>query len=341
MMSIPVPSVSAQSLADLREAIRVIARDSNRIEVIQAFNFFSSTPGISGSYYEFSDEGLESGPARTNLVKVPGSYEFGNCGFVPDAGPSDRNAPDPEPARSTERAREPRCIKPYVEIGLTYARSTQDGQPALVFPDTDINFDLTTFAAQTGLGVSFPLSKTLTFRPIFLLGYSYVEEDADVEGEFVDELREVAGGILFDFEAESLLFGPAAEFEYRAAIDDDFDVESTLRYDHVFDYVLDASDEVLEGTNDFGIWTANVKGTKATGIELYSRELSLIGTFGGSYFPGDLGDKLLADYYLEGGGGVEIAADGIIKGLQGVELSGLYIWGPDVTGYKFGLSVNF
>jgi hypothetical protein len=331
---------SAQSLDELREDVREVADDVNRIGVFQAITFFSAAPGISGSSYRFSDDDPETSANYTNLIKLPISRDLGDCGFVPRESQVD-DGWAAQQVRNAQREAALNCIRPYGELSLSYLRSTEDDVDAVLFEDTEIDFDLTTFTAQAGFGLAIPVMNSLTFRPILLMGYSHIVEDADINGAFADEFEQAAGGIFFGFEANSFLLGGAAELEHQASIADDATLQSTLRYDHIVSDTFDASDEVLESTNDYGIWTANVRGKKTTDLTLFSREVAFTGSLGGAYFPGDTGDELLTDYFTDAGLGVEIKEDGIVNGIEGFSLSGRYIWGPDVTGYSFGLSLVF
>ena len=333
-------SALAQSLDELREDVREVADDVNRIGVFQAITFFSAAPGISGSSYRFSDDDPETSANYTNLIKLPISRDLGDCGFVPREGQAEDGRAERQ-ARNAQREAALNCIRPYGELSLSYLRATEDDVDAVLFEDTEIDFDLTTFTAQAGFGLAVPLPSSLTLRPILLLGYSHIDEDADINGAFADEFEQAAGGIFFGFEANSFLIGGAAELEHRASIADDVTLDSTIRYNHIVSDTFDASDDVLESTNDYGIWTANVRGRKKTDLTLLSREVAFIGSLGAAYFPGDTGDELLTDYFADAGLGVEIKEDRIVDGIDGFSLSGRYIFGPDVTGYSFGLSLIF
>ncbi|MGI9489729.1 MAG: hypothetical protein ACR2RF_28360 [Geminicoccaceae bacterium] len=209
------------------------------------------------------------------------------------------------------------------------------------FGDLEIDLDLKTFSPLAGAGLSIPLWEGAFFRPILLFGYSRVIDNSEPRGEFSDVIDAAASGILFDVEIDSLIYGAAADLGYRREVKSDVDLEAHLRYNQVLSDVVSASDRSMKRSNDFGVVTSDLEVNAKTGYTFFSRDVHAIGSIGGTYFPGRQGDNIRSDFYHEVGGGLELKEDRIIKGIKGLKLFGRYIFGDDVTGYKFGVNLTF
>ena len=312
-------ATAAQTNSDLQEAFRDAARSENAAAFFQAVSFFGASPGISGASYRFEDDGPDPSKTDVDLLKLPITHDF----------------------KSTEVCiAAVRCVRPYAELSLSYLRAKEE-LAIPEFGDLEIDFDLKTFSALAGAGLSIPLSEGAFLRPILLFGYSRVIDDSELRGEFSDVIDAAASGILFDVEIDSLIYGAAAELGYRREVRSDVDFEAHLRYNQVRSDVISASDRSLKRSNDFGVVTTDLEVDVKTGYTLFSRDVHAIGSIGGTYLPGRQGDNLDSDFYHEVGGGLELKEDRIIKGVKGLKLFGRYIFGDDVTGYKFGVKLTF
>lgn len=346
VLTIQAHHAAGQTIEDLREAFRDEAQTVNFVAVFQALSFFSASPGISGASYTFGGSAAGESGTDVNLFKLPISHEFKSTDFciggAGDLSGLDQAGTDAGAAGEEEPAADPgaHCVRPYAELSLSYLRAKENVLvPA--FGDFEIDFDIKTYSALAGGGVSIPLSKGTTFRPILLLGYSRVADDSDTSGVLKEVLDASASGIIYNVEINSLITGGAAELRHQRSLTSDTGLEAHIRYNHVLSSVLSASDSSLEQSNDFGVLTANAEINTRTGLTLFSRDLHVLGSLGGTYFPGEQGAQLQSDFYYEVGGGVEIKENGLIQGVEGFELFGRYILGDDVTGYSIGLSLTF
>ena len=311
----------------------------------QAIGLFSVAPGISGVNYEFGeDDDLGNSSAQINVFKVPLRREFaplGRCGVVNRLS-IERNFQETSPPGLSRRSSDPnrRCVRPYGEIALSYVRATET-QIIDFLDDYQIDFDVTMANALAGGGVTIPIDRRTMFRPLVLLGFSHVQDDAETSGVSADLIDPAAEGIYTNFEVNSLVFGGAAELRHQRRLTANSELDTHIRYSHVLVDTLSASDSSLERSNDFGVVSAGGEIDRKTGWRLFSRDLHLIGSLEGTYFPALIGDELGTDYLVGGGVGIEIKEDQIIRGVEGAQLFGRYIVGEDVTGYQVGLTLTF
>lgn len=343
-----LPPAASQTIEDLRDAFSDSAQAGNFVAIFQAISIFGASPGVSGAAYTFQAE-PDAEKTKINLFKVPTTHEFrptniclGGAGRSVASLAEVASFDETDDGAFGQRATDPgaHCIRPYAELSLSYLQA-EETAPIPAFGDLEIDFDITTLTALAGTGLSIPISKGTLFRPILLFGYSRVTDDSDVSGEFAGVINAAAGGILFDVEINSLILGAAAELRHEHTLTNGIGLEGRLRYNHVLSDVLSASDRSLEQTNDFGVLAANLDARAKTDQTLFSRDLYVLGSVGGTYFPGEQGERIGTDYYYEVGAGLEISEDRIIQGVNGFELFGRYIFGDGVTGYKLGFSVAF
>jgi hypothetical protein len=329
-------AAAAQSLDDLRDAVRDAVETENSVAVFQAISIFGASPGISGASYTFKDDDPDASTTDINVIKLPIAMDL----KPPEqCAAAVRNTSDEVP---DEDADDPawHCVKPYVELSLSYVNAEEQFNIPDI-GDVAVDFDLDIFSALAGAGFSIPLQKGTVFRPIFLLGYSHIADDTDISGDDGAVVAALVDGIALNIEIDSLLIGAAAELQHQHRIASNTDLDATIRYNHVISEVVSASDEALEKSNDFGILTAEAEINRKIGWEVFSRDVHAVGSLGGSFLLGEQGRQFDTDFYTEFGAGVEIKDDSLVQGVEGLQLFGRYILGPDVTGYKIGAKLTF
>lgn len=339
-------TADAQSIPGLRDAFREDITNINHVAGFQAIGLFAAAPGISGVNYEFGeDDNLGNSSAQIDVLKLPLRYEFsplGRCGAINRPSSENNIQEISSPSSNAQRSADPaqRCIRPYGEIAFSYVRATET-QVIDFLDNYEIDFDVTMTNALAGGGLTIPLTKRTMFRPILLLGYSHVQDDAETRGISADLIDPAAEGIYTNFEVNSLVFGGAAELSHQRRLTANSELDTHIRYSHVLVDSFRASDRSLESSNDFGVVSAGGEVDRKTGLKIYSRDLHLIGSLEGTYFPALIGEELGTDFLVGGGVGIEIKEDQVIRGVEGAQLFGRYIVGEDVTGYQVGLTLTF
>lgn len=269
------------------------------------------------------------------MFNLQPSYEFDRGTFcIVESTDKDHSGYRLE-RREQSQSSNARCMTPYTELSLSYENSKQ----RLDIPEVVIDDDITTLSALAGLGLSIPLSKNLTFRPILLGGYSHIISDADFDGDFAAEFRAGLDGISADANINALLLGAAAELQHQQLFDNEIELKGHLRYNYLVSDVFDASDESLERANDFVAITGRVEASVPTGLQLLSRDLHVQGFGGSCLLLTKATEKITSDDFLhEIGGGLELRN---IPLVGGIKLSASAFFGVDVVGYRAGAGVTF
>lgn len=302
-----------QALVDaLREAFRSEAARSDLGNAFQSLTVFGATPGISAATFHVDDG--SGADLDLNAIKLSPSRSF-HVGLG---------------------------VRPYVEGTFGYLSAEQTIRVLEGVEDaTTAAVDIDAFTVLAGIGIEIPVARGTVIRPIGLIGYSRIEDSAKIRGAFAEELALAGGGIVFDVEIDSLLYGAALELEHARSFEGGITFNGTVRYNQLFDEVLDASDPVLESSGSFGVFTAGAEIDGPTGMTVFSRELRWIGFAANTYLPGEQNDALGFSFFFEIGAGIELVDREVISGIEGISLRGSGIIGDNVTGWTAGLSVEF
>ncbi len=309
-----------QDLVDLfREAFRTSATRSDLGNAFQSLTIFGAARGITAANFNVEDGGSELDLGATKL------------------GPS--HSFDWEPVEG---------VRPYVEGTFGYLNTEQTVDFDLApFADpsegaTRASVDIDTFTFLGGVGAEIALAAGTVARPIFLAGYSHTSDEGDVTGPLAPEIAAAGDGIVFDVRINSVLLGGALEIEHGRSFEArDINLLGRVRYTHLFDNVVSASDPVLDTDGDFGVLSSGVELDGPTGLTVFGRELRWIGFAANTYLPGAQNDALGFSFFFELGGGIEIVDREVISGIEGVSLRGSGIVGDNVTGWSAGLSIEF
>jgi len=228
------------------------------------------------------------------------------------------------------------CAKPYLELTLSYLQADQRLAAGDV---TDFNLDVTTLSALAGIGLIFQIAEGTTLRPILLGGYAHIESDSIFDGDLAQDLNEGLDGILVDANLDSFLIGGAAELRHERSFENEIALEGRLRYNHLVNIGFEASDDSLEGTNDFVVIIGKLEASVPTSLKLFSRDVNGLGFGGSNLLLEQFGESIgSGDFIYEVGGGLELKDPAFV---QGIGLRGSVLFGEDVTGWRAGLRIKF
>ena len=311
----PLAKGEAQSAQDdLRDLARSLVRQSGLGEQFQGLSTFAALPGISAARFEPKEQGAVD--SQIDRLVVPLSHQFQTPRFLGGA--------------------------PYLEVTLGYSRFTEafelastDGQPS------DLKRDLKLYTGLAGLGWGFALGERTFLRPTALLGYSYLSDDADLDGPDGDRIEGILDGILLNIEAHELLYGGALGLEHAQTLPWDLGLTTSARYNHLWAETLSASDDALDGSGNFGVLTAAATLDGPLYLALGGRDLRWLAFVTHSRFPGNSGEALGFEYFSEVGGGLRIVDRGVVAGVDGISLRASYITGDNVQGFSFGGQLEF
>jgi hypothetical protein len=311
---LPACGAAAQSIEEVRDQVRALVRQSDLGGELLGLSSFAALPGISAARFRTEgDQGSDADIVRLVL-------------------PLPRQLAGPRLLGGT----------PYVEATLGYSKFEQsirlddDGTDT-----TTIDRDLVLLSGLAGLGWGFEPFAGTVLRPIALLGYAYLSDDADCDGPQAEAIRLVTDGILLNISAQELLYGGAGELEHRQALPADLHLSATARYNHLRGTTLDASDDALDGDSDFGVFTAAATLDGPLPATAFGRDLRWLSFVTHSRFPGESGETLGFRYFFEFGGGLEVIDRSVVAGIEGISLRASYITGDDVTGLSIGAKLEF
>jgi len=300
-----------------REGFREGAKESKLSSGLQSLSIFSVTPGVSAAiFYPDTEESANDFEIQT--YKLPIFYNF-------------------EPLFSS--------IRPYTELTLSYVHADEKdnfdivpGQPTKLVADIDA------YSALGGIGATIPLYQDVSLRPILLAGYSRTNIDGTFNGPFSEKLETASTNIIRNSDTNALLFGGALQLNFKKYFENRIEISTNVRYDYLYARTFEASDPVLESTDDFSILTSNAEISGPTPLTLFGRETRWIAFLGNTYLPGEQDNResgIGFDYFFEIGGGAAVIDPSIVKGIAGLGLRGSVIVGEDVNGWSLGLSLEF
>ena len=277
----------------------------------QTFSIFGGTPGVAAARY-YSNFDL-------NSFQLPISHSFHTIegGFLSG-------------------------VAPYAEITLGYLTGSQ------TFPLTSdgnspnsVKLSFNAWSALAGGGIDVPLGSGFKVRPIVLAGYSYVGGDAQFYGPNSVLARSQVIGILSDASLNSVLLGGALEVIYETPLRGDMNLRAQARYNELVALVTGASSNALQDNGSFGVANASVTLTGPTGWHIASNAVRWLGYVKGTWLPETNPSVLGFNAFAEVGGGLQILAPGVIRGVQGATVRASAIAGPGVTGWLVSAALNF
>ena len=277
----------------------------------QTFSILGGTPGIAAARY-YSDFDL-------NSFQLPISHSFDPIegGFLSG-------------------------VAPYAEITLGYLTGSQtfpltsDGNSP-----TSVKLSFNAWSALAGGGIDVPLGNGFKIRPIVLAGYSYVGGDAQFNGPNSVQARSQVSGILSDASLNSVLLGGALEVIYETPLRGDMNLRAQARYNELVALVTGASSNALQDSGTFGVANSSVTLTGPTGWHIATNAVRWLGYAKGTWLPETNPSVLGFNAFAEIGGGLQIIAPGVIRGVQGATVRASAIAGPGVTGWLVSAALNF
>ncbi|MGE0221740.1 MAG: hypothetical protein AB7F35_09895 [Acetobacteraceae bacterium] len=235
-----------------------------------------------------------------------------------------------------------RGMSPYAEITFGYLTGSQ------TFPlaggansPRSVKLSFTTWSALAGGGINVPLGDGLTVRPILLAGYSHVGADAQFSGPNAVLLRSLVGGILNDASLNSALLGGALEVIYERQLAGDIDLTAQGRYNQLATVETGATSRALQGAGSFGVATASVNFAGPTGWDLATHDVRWLGYVKGTWLPNTDPSILGFNAFAEIGGGFQIIAPDVVRGVRGATVRASAVVGPGVTGWLLSAALNF
>jgi hypothetical protein len=277
----------------------------------QTFSILGGTPGIAAARYNSDFE--------LNNFQLPISHSFGPIDSGLLSG-----------------------VAPYAEITLGYLTGSQ------TFPLTGngnspnrVKLSFDAWSALAGGGIDVALGKGFKVRPIVLVGYSHVGGDAQFYGPNSALARAQVTGVLSDASLNSMLLGGALELIYESSLGNDVNLRAQARYNELATVVTAASSNALQDNGSFGVANASITLTGPTGWHIVTRDVRWLGYAKGTWLPDTNPSVLGFNAFAELGGGLQIIAPDVVRGVQGATVRASAIVGPGVTGWLVSAALDF
>jgi hypothetical protein len=277
----------------------------------QTFSILGGTPGIAAARYN-SDFDL-------NSFQLPISHSFAPIDSGPLSG-----------------------VAPYAEITLGYLTGNR------TFPLTgdgtspnSVKLSFDAWSALAGGGIDVPLGNGFKVRPVALVGYSHVGSDAQFYGPNSSLARSQVTGVLSDASVNAVLLGGALELIYETSLGNDVSLRAQVRYNELATVVTSVSSNALQDSGSFGVANASATFTGPTGWHIANRDVRWLGYAKGTWLPDTNPSVLGFNAFTEIGGGLQIIAPDIVRGVQGATVRASAIAGPGVTGWLVSAALNF
>jgi hypothetical protein len=302
------PSVQAQTVVLGPEGV---ARSEGLGRAFQTFSIFGGTPGVAAAKF-YSDFDLNNFqlPIAHTFEPIEGGYLNG--------------------------------VAPYTELTLDYLTGDQTF-PLISDANSPSSVKLTfnAWSALAGGGFDAPLGDSFRLRPILLAGYSHAGGDANFFGPNSALFRSLVGGILSNASVNSALLGGALEVIYETQLRGDLTLRTQARYNELAAAVTSASSKALKQNGSFGVANASITLSGPTDWRIGANDIGWLGYAKGTWLPNTDPGVLGFNSFAEIGGGLQVIAPNIIRGVQGGTVRASAIVGPGVTGWLVSAAVDF
>jgi hypothetical protein len=288
-----------------------VVQSENLGRAFETFSIFGGTPGIAAARY-YSEFQL-------NSFQLPITHTF-------------------EPIEVGQFA----SVAPYAEVTLGYLTGDQTFSlvPSPTTP-TSVKLSFDSWSALAGGGLELRFGDGFRLRPIVLAGYAHVGGDATFTGPNSAFFRTAVHGILSDAALNTALLGGALELVYDTTFPGDLTLTARARYNEVAAIVTSATDPSLKQNGSFGVATASVTLDGPTDWRIATHAVRWLGYVRGTGLPSTNRDILGFNSFAEIGGGLQLIAPDVIRGVQGGTVRASAIVGPGVTGWLVGAALNF
>ncbi len=305
---------SAQTLEELRDAVRDVARSTRYPLFVAALLGLTDEAELSGGNFRIDGEpstdlSLLNLPMRSKLElgeSLPDLLVEGTVGYA------------------TAR----------VDIGDVWSGSL----PGL---ETRVVADYEAYGGFAGVGPLLPIGSRWDFAALAIGGVAYVDSDARYEGPGAPLSSVLLDGILFNWDATYAIYGGSLLLRNDGWQWGSVAVVPHLRYDLRRMDPIEV-DDVSQDTESTVQWLVGRLGFEGpTGWTFRGRGVDWIGDVGVKVFDDDTADVLGFGEYLEVGAGLQWAGDELPSGVSKLKLTGAVFVGDDITGWTLGVSVDF
>jgi hypothetical protein len=288
-----------------------VTRSEGLGRAFQTFSIFGGTPGVAAAkFYSNFDLNNFQLPIAHSFDPIEGGYLNG--------------------------------IAPYAELTLDYLTGNQ------TFPLTSnantpssVKLSFNAWSTLAGGGLDVPLGNGFRLRPIVLAGYSHVGGDANFFGPNSALFRSLVSGVLSNATLDSALAGGALELVYETQFPRDLMFRTQVRYNELAALVTSASSNALKQNGNFGVANTSIVLSGPTDWRIAANAIRWLGYAKGTWLPNTDRGVLGFNAFAEIGGGLQLLAPDVIRGVQGGTVRVSAIVGPGVTGWLVSAGLDF
>ncbi|MDF2234248.1 hypothetical protein P2H44_16925 [Albimonas sp. CAU 1670] len=318
LLAVEAAPAAGQTAASVRKAVRQAARQGDFGKEVLGLTGFAALPGVNASSFTISN-GAGAGDTELGRFAASPKHRF----------------------RDTELL----GGDLYAEGTLSWFTASTDYGP--FFAGTRFEASprnrIDAWTAMGGLGVAYDLTPRLSVTPILTAGWGMVQDDTTFVGPGAARLDKATDDLLFNWDVQELLYGPALRLDHVTAIPGDVNVTTTGRVNYVYGSTYSASSRVLEGDVSFAVMSLHGELDGPTRHSVFGRELRWILFGAGTWIEGEGARALGVDWISEFGLGLELVDREAVPeiGLEGASLRLSVITGDNVFGWSIGGGLEF
>jgi len=228
----------------------------------------------------------------------------------------------------------------YWRVAGGYLRLKEDFAISLAPGDSGtIGSKWTAYSASGGLLAKVRLGNGFTLEPALDVGVARLENGASYGGA-ATALQPLLDGLLFNWQTNAWLVTPSIGLGWATANDD---ARTTVRGHVARSWIssFDESDPAQSFREAANIYSIRADYSKPAGFTIAERALNWVIYAGYAGFFGAKSDALGFTSVAEIGGGIELPIHTDRPQSERVRFAAGYLFGPDVTGWTVGLSVQY
>ncbi len=305
----------AQSLDELRDAVRDVVRTTRYPLFVASFLGMSEEAELSGGSFRIdadgptTDVGVTTFPLRLELdlgEALPGFLFEGNLGYA------------------TAR----------IDVPDLYSGAA----PALA---TSVTATYATYGGYAAFGPRLLLGDDWELDALVGAGYARVESDARYGGPGAAVTAALLDGILFNWDADYLIYGGTLLLRREVWHWGSVTVAPELRYDLRRVDPLAVDDAALDEADTVQWLVPRLAFEGPTGWSWRDGDVAWVASLGGKVFDRDTADAIGFGEYLELSAGLRWECQQDLPLLSRVGLNAALFYGDDVRGWTIGMAMEF
>jgi hypothetical protein len=296
-------SAKAVSARDVLPAKQI----KNNADDVLAIMAFSVVPDLTASFLSFDD--AESGENRLNLIQVAGGESFG------------------------------RGFPVYLEGSAAYMRYDPTFVATRGQEKRRLSARWNTVALTGGVGLDFPITKNLVFRPIFNFSLGHLESDLSVAGRVINNQFDQSFDFLKNGRLSAYGLGGSVMLDYTL-VKPEYEIDLELRYTNIRLKAFKSS-QAVSGTALAEAASIYARYRAPTGLYVMERPLRYVLEFASTTYLGDQRGLLGFNNLSSVGAGIEFDSSAKTSLISRTRIVGRYSFGQNVRGFAVGLAVSF